>query len=366
ALTPAPNQVFRLYYYAAGTRVAVRVLTGASGGNDLYFLHSDHLGSTSMTTDINANVVGQQRYYAYGEPRTPSGTLHTDRRFTGQREETNLGSLYDFNARMYSPLIGRFVSADTLVPDPSNSGTLNRYAFVLNNPIKNIDPTGHEPCESGSGLDCKGGTRNGARRSVDRRNLTSWMPRALTYFANHPKIRSIQEANARAIAAHVPVAGVSTFPEFAGLVQDNAPLDIKRRIESEFQRGPVKLADEWYEYTTPGNIAYGFYGTAAGYDSATLHVGAGVAQAKDYHVDKDGPPGQWEFLLDTYDDYYAIDFGIQLYRNYYAPDGMLTQDEFVTALSTYEYRSALAVKVGPMDYQPGYENMYPADYFTNK
>jgi RHS repeat-associated protein len=144
APTPAPNQVYRLYYYASARRVAVRVWTGATGTNDLYFLHSDHLGSTTVTTDLSQNIVGQQRYYAYGEPRNTSGALHTDRRFTGQREETGLGSLYDYNARYYSPLIGRFISADTIVPGAGNPQALNRYAYVLGNPLKYTDPSGHD------------------------------------------------------------------------------------------------------------------------------------------------------------------------------------------------------------------------------
>ncbi|MGD8123065.1 RHS repeat-associated core domain-containing protein, partial [Vibrio sp. TRT 2004] len=40
-------------------------------------------------------------------------------------------------------MIGRFLSADTFVPEPSFSQSYNRYAYVLNNPVKFNDPTGH-------------------------------------------------------------------------------------------------------------------------------------------------------------------------------------------------------------------------------
>jgi RHS repeat-associated protein len=63
---------------------------------------------------------------------------------TPQREENGLGSLYDYNARFYFPVLGRFISADTMVPDGKNPQQFNRYAYGLNNPVKYIDPTGHD------------------------------------------------------------------------------------------------------------------------------------------------------------------------------------------------------------------------------
>jgi RHS repeat-associated protein len=74
----------------------------------------------------------------------PSGTLPTDRRFNGQRWEQGLG-LYDYNARWYHPALGRFASADTVVPEPGNPQSLNRYAYVYNNPQRYMDPSGHIP-----------------------------------------------------------------------------------------------------------------------------------------------------------------------------------------------------------------------------
>ena len=53
--------------------------------------------------------------------------------------------LYYYNARYYLPGLGRFLSADTIVPDPQNPQSLNRYTYVLNSPINFSDPTGHRP-----------------------------------------------------------------------------------------------------------------------------------------------------------------------------------------------------------------------------
>jgi RHS repeat-associated protein len=60
----------------------------------------------------------------------------------GQRLEGSVG-LYDYNARYYSPLFGRFISADSIVPEPGNPQALNRYSYVLNNPLQYTDPNGH-------------------------------------------------------------------------------------------------------------------------------------------------------------------------------------------------------------------------------
>jgi len=55
-----------------------------------------------------------------------------------------------YGARYYDAAIGRFVQADTIVPNAGNPQALNRYAYTLNNPVRYTDPTGyHEDCDSG-------------------------------------------------------------------------------------------------------------------------------------------------------------------------------------------------------------------------
>jgi RHS repeat-associated protein len=82
-------------------------------------------------------------YLPFGGYRgtAPNQTI-TDRDFTGQRENMELGLLY-YQARYYLPGVGRFISADTLVPDKENPQAYNRYSYVANNPLKYVDPDGH-------------------------------------------------------------------------------------------------------------------------------------------------------------------------------------------------------------------------------
>jgi RHS repeat-associated protein len=142
--TPPTGQTWKVYYYAGTQRIAMRVVT-STGGNTLYYLHGDHLGSTSLTTDSNGNRVGELKYYPFGATRYTWDSTPTDRRFTGQRHDSSLGSLYDYGARMYSPAVGRFLSADNIAADPQKPQYLSRYSYVLNQPLRFTDPTGECP-----------------------------------------------------------------------------------------------------------------------------------------------------------------------------------------------------------------------------
>jgi RHS repeat-associated protein len=81
-------------------------------------------------------------------------------------QRLDISSLLYYNARMYDPLLARFISADTVVPGsgpltlapldavessawasgggaPANPQDLNRYAYTLNKPLNATDPSGH-------------------------------------------------------------------------------------------------------------------------------------------------------------------------------------------------------------------------------
>jgi len=129
-------------YYPAGGAMRIN--------STLYYILKDHLGSASVVTDASGNILGEQRYYPFGETRLTTGTIYTDKLFTGQREMTGLG-IYHYGARFYSPKIGRFLSADSIVPGYANPQNLNRMSYVTNNPLRYTDPTGHMMTDEGGG-----------------------------------------------------------------------------------------------------------------------------------------------------------------------------------------------------------------------
>jgi RHS repeat-associated protein len=108
------------------------------------------LGSASLATDVTGAVISgsETRYTPWGEVRT-GGTLPTDRGFTSQRRETTIG-LSDYVARFYDPYIGKFVSPDSMVPGAGNPQSFNRFSYGFNNPLAFVDPSGHDPFNTGS------------------------------------------------------------------------------------------------------------------------------------------------------------------------------------------------------------------------
>jgi RHS repeat-associated protein len=110
-------------------------------GDSLRYIHQDHLGGTSVVSSENGTEVTSINFCPFGATR--SGNVPTDKKFTGQRLDGT--GLYYYGARYYDAQIGRFISADTILADYANPQALNRYSYVLNNPLKYVDPNGRSP-----------------------------------------------------------------------------------------------------------------------------------------------------------------------------------------------------------------------------
>ncbi len=92
------NGVVTKYYFAGATRLAVRT------NGTLSYLLGDHLGSSSVTTNASGVKTASALYKAFGETRYSSGALGTDYKFTGQREQAELG-LYFYGARWFDLIL---------------------------------------------------------------------------------------------------------------------------------------------------------------------------------------------------------------------------------------------------------------------
>jgi RHS repeat-associated protein len=140
------------YIFAGSQRVAM-----VKSGGVKYF-HQDHLGSATVVTDASGVKVEEAAYLPFGGQRGSDVITSTNYGFTDQESDPETG-LYNYDARLYDPSLGVFVSADTMVPYPFNSQSFNRYSYCLNNPLIYTDPTGYaEECsengECSNDTDC--------------------------------------------------------------------------------------------------------------------------------------------------------------------------------------------------------------------
>jgi RHS repeat-associated protein len=117
-------------------------------GSTPTYAHGDWLGSGRLVTSSTQMMVADSAYAPFGEQYSATGSFYN---FTGQEQWTTSG-LDDFLFRRYHPVQGRWISPDPAglaAVDITNPQTWNRYAYVANNPLKNIDPKGLYLCNSG-------------------------------------------------------------------------------------------------------------------------------------------------------------------------------------------------------------------------
>ncbi|HET8538365.1 MAG TPA: FG-GAP-like repeat-containing protein [Anaeromyxobacter sp.] len=111
------------------------------------YYHRNHVNSGTVITDEFGAERTRMVYVPYGQmvPQNSCGIATVTFKFTGKEMEDEISGLYDFGARHYDPALGRFLSADSLIPSVTDSQMFNRYAYARDNPILYVDPTGHMP-----------------------------------------------------------------------------------------------------------------------------------------------------------------------------------------------------------------------------
>jgi RHS repeat-associated protein len=332
--------------------------------NTLYYLHGDHLGSTSKVTCGNTAcgtvgaVVASQYYFPFGGVRHSSGTLPTDFGFTGQRRDAGVELMF-YNARYLDTRTGRFLSADSIVPGAGNPQALNRYSYVLNAPTRYTDPTGH--CIDGiSTAFCVGALLVGALvvsavvlldaakvppiteprdPAPTSSNMSSWTAERIRTNSQAPVTTSIAEH----WASGNPVRMVGALKAWIAIVRTTAVWDYKQDIgEAELPGYPdIAFGGETTSFQAVANVHFGAVGRAAGFPAQLLAIGAGAFQILDAlrsnQPSNIGPlwdGRRWTYFDDPYDNWW-VTFGMWLYTKYGTTPNALTGAEFEAALLYY-------------------------------
>lgn len=139
-------------YLGGDAYSAPMVLQRVNSGNwTAYNIGRDYLGSITHIASASGTLVAEYSYDPWGRQRSPSTLgiytpggepeLFLGRGFTGHEHLTWFG-LINMNARLYDPLVGRFLSPDPYVQAPDFTQNFNRYSYALNNPLKYTDTDG--------------------------------------------------------------------------------------------------------------------------------------------------------------------------------------------------------------------------------
>ncbi len=144
------------HYINAGSKSVAIKTTRTNGANKTHYLIRDHIGSIIASIDASTGKAAEVfSYTPWGERREvknsylalmsyPTDASTTIHGFTGH-EQLPIGEsgLVHMNGRIYHPGIGRFLSMDPFVFQPEDTQGWNRYAYVHNNPLSAIDPSGY-------------------------------------------------------------------------------------------------------------------------------------------------------------------------------------------------------------------------------
>src|SRR6266542_4775281 len=146
--TGSPSTSFRADL--AGRLISSLYLSNpTTQASDSRYFQYDGLGSVTGRTNQQGNPstgsgqapVSNYSYEAFGAITSQKGQDSNAYTYMGQAYDTSTG-LYYFNARWYDASIGRFISADPLPGNPFQSGSTNRPAYALDNPIAYEDTSG--------------------------------------------------------------------------------------------------------------------------------------------------------------------------------------------------------------------------------
>lgn len=136
--------------YIGGDGYTAPVVLKSNGVSQNYlYLHRDYQGTIVAVSDQGGAVVEKRLFDAWGAivkvqdgaGNVLTGLMLLDRGYTGHEHLQSVGIIH-MNGRLYDPKLHRFLQPDNYVQEPFNTQNYNKYAYVLNNPLKYTDPSG--------------------------------------------------------------------------------------------------------------------------------------------------------------------------------------------------------------------------------
>ncbi|MGH7830827.1 MAG: RHS repeat-associated core domain-containing protein, partial [Candidatus Binatia bacterium] len=118
-------------------RIGQEIFAAKKGTSKLFY-HNDHLGGVNVITNASGLFAQLIEYDPWGKVSRSEGSGDSLRRFNGKIQDPETGLLY-YGGRYYDPELARWISPDPFIPEPADPQALNRYSYVLNNPVNYID-----------------------------------------------------------------------------------------------------------------------------------------------------------------------------------------------------------------------------------
>jgi RHS repeat-associated protein len=113
--------------------------SAAHAKTEMYYIHSDHLGTPQVLTDKDQQVVWRRTQTPFGETVEKSGTVIQPLRFPGQYEDPETGFYYNY-FRDYDPATGRYLQSDPIGIMEDYSDVQLQIGIELGMPVEATSP----------------------------------------------------------------------------------------------------------------------------------------------------------------------------------------------------------------------------------
>jgi|GEM_PF-1484747 len=118
-------------------------LPSATFAQEIFYVHTDSIGSVVAHTNVAATVISRREYEPFGLQITPG--IQDGPGYTGHAQDAATGLTY-MQQRYYDPQIGLFLSRDPVSPITDPIRQFNRYRYANHNPYSFVDPDGRMGC----------------------------------------------------------------------------------------------------------------------------------------------------------------------------------------------------------------------------